>query len=74
MIKGEHTGARLPDLDLVSPITLQESVAPHNLSLCVNESKIVLGMEVRASYMPGKWFTTKIYPQLHMAFHYIINI
>lgn len=74
MIKGELTGARLPDLDLVSSIALQESVAPHNLCLCMNEYMMVLGMEARASYMLGKWFTTTLYPQLHMAFHCIISI
>lgn len=63
MIKEELTGAKLPDLDLVSPYNLVGiSCSPQSLSLCVNESMMVLGMEARSSYMLGKCFTTKIYP------------
>lgn len=73
-IKTEHTGARLPDSDLFSPKTLQESVATPNLSVCMNEYMVVLGMEPRALYMLGKYLSPKLYPELHMAFHCIINI
>jgi hypothetical protein len=55
-IKREHTGARLPDWALFSPITLQESVATPNLSLCMNEYMAVLGME------PLSYFSGSIWP------------